>query len=60
MYAVERTEHDALVKSMTKILSSFVAFSENPNFKIRPMIDVTGLAKVSMDFARSHFEKMQL
>ena len=31
-YAVARTEHDALVKSMTKIFSNFVAFSENPNF----------------------------
>ena len=27
------TEHDALVKSSTKIFSNFVAFSENPNFK---------------------------
>ena len=32
-YSVARTEHDALVKSTTKILSNFVAFSENPNFK---------------------------
>ena len=32
-YAVARTEHDALVKSTTKIFSNFVAFSENPNFK---------------------------
>ena len=31
-YAVARTEHDALVKSRTKIFSNFVAFSENPNF----------------------------
>ena len=31
-YAVARTEHDALVKSMTKIFFKFVAFSENPNF----------------------------
>ena len=31
-YVVARTEHDALVKSTTKILSNFVAFSENPNF----------------------------
>ena len=31
-YAVARTEHDALVKSTTKIFSNFVAFSENPNF----------------------------
>ena len=30
-----RTEHDALVKSMTKIFSNFVAFSENPNFMIQ-------------------------
>ena len=29
-YAVARTEHDALVKSTTKIISNFVAFSENP------------------------------
>ena len=34
-YAVARTEHDALVKSSTKIFSNFVAFSENPNFKTR-------------------------
>ena len=33
-YAVERTEHDALVKSMTKIFSNFVAFSENLNFTV--------------------------
>ena len=32
-YAVARTEHDNLVKSMPKIFSNFVAFSENPNFK---------------------------
>ena len=32
-YAVACTEHDALVKSTTKIFSNFVAFSENPNFK---------------------------
>ena len=32
-YAVARTEHDAIVKSTTKIFSNFVAFSENPNFK---------------------------
>ena len=31
-YDVARTEHDALVKSTTKIFSNFVAFSENPNF----------------------------
>ena len=31
-YAVVRTEHDALVKIMTKIFSNFMAFSENPNF----------------------------
>ena len=31
-YAVSHTEHDALVKSTTKIFSNFVAFSENPNF----------------------------
>ena len=31
-YAVVRTEHAALVKSMTNIFSNFVAFSENPNF----------------------------
>ena len=31
-YAVARTEHDALAKSMTKIFSTLVAFSENPNF----------------------------
>ena len=31
-YAVARTEHDALVKSTTKIFSNFVAFSEKPNF----------------------------
>jgi hypothetical protein len=34
-YAVVSTEHDALVKSKTKIFSNFVAFSENPNFKTR-------------------------
>ena len=33
-YAVARTEHDAHVKSTTKIFSNFVAFSENPNFII--------------------------
>ena len=32
IYAVACTEHDALVKSKTKIFSNFVAFSENPNF----------------------------
>ena len=32
-YTVARTEHDALVKSTTKIFSNFVAFSENPNFE---------------------------
>jgi hypothetical protein len=31
-YDVVGTEHDALVKSTTKIFSNFVAFSENPNF----------------------------
>ena len=31
-YDVARTEHDAFVKSTTKIFSNFVAFSENPNF----------------------------
>ena len=31
-YAVACTENDALVKSTTKFLSNFVAFSENPNF----------------------------
>ena len=31
-YAVARTEHDALVRSKTKIFSNFVAFSGNPNF----------------------------
>ena len=31
-YTAARTEHDALVKSSTKIFSNFVAFSENPNF----------------------------
>ena len=31
-YAVVRTEHDALVKCMTKIFSNLLAFSENPNF----------------------------
>ena len=31
-YSVASTEHDALVKSMTKIYSFFLAFSENPNF----------------------------
>ena len=31
-YAAARKEHDALVKSKTKIFSNFVAFSENPNF----------------------------
>ena len=36
-YAVARTEHDALVKSMTKIFSNFVAFSENPNFNKSPL-----------------------
>ena len=34
-YAVALTEHDALVKSMKKIFSNFVAFSENPNFTLR-------------------------
>ena len=29
---VSRTEHQALVKSTTKIISNFVAFSESPNF----------------------------
>ena len=29
-YAVACTEHDALVKSTTKIFSNFVAFSEFP------------------------------
>ena len=29
------TEHNALVKSMTKIFSNFMAFSENPNFKFQ-------------------------
>ena len=33
-YAVARTEHDALVKSTTKIFSNFVAFSENSNFNV--------------------------
>ena len=33
-YSVARTELDALVKSTTKIFSNFVAFSENPNFKV--------------------------
>ena len=33
-YAVARTEHDALVKSTTKIFSNFVAFFENPNFNV--------------------------
>ena len=37
-YAVARTEHDALVKSTTKIFSNFVAFSENPNFKKRSLL----------------------
>ena len=31
-YAVSHKEHDALVKSMTKIFSNFMAFSENSNF----------------------------
>jgi hypothetical protein len=31
-YAVAHTEHDALVKSTTKIFSNFVAFSEKNNF----------------------------
>ena len=31
-YPVGRTEHDTLVKSTTKIFSTFVVFSENPNF----------------------------
>ena len=31
-WAIARTEHGSLIKSMTKILSNFVAFSENPNF----------------------------
>ena len=31
-YAVVRTEHDALVKCMTKIFSNLLAFAENPNF----------------------------
>ena len=35
LYAVARTEHEALVKSTTKIFSNFVAFSENPNFNIK-------------------------
>ena len=34
-YTVAGTEPDALVKSTTKILKKFVAFSENPNFKKR-------------------------
>ena len=33
-YTAARTEHDALVKSKTKIFSNFVAFSENPNFNL--------------------------
>ena len=33
-YAVACTEHDALVKSLTKIFKNFVTFSENPNFKV--------------------------
>ena len=33
-YAIARTEHDAFVKSATKIFSNFVAFSENPNFNL--------------------------
>ena len=33
-YAVARTEHEILVKSTTKTFSNFVAFSENPNFKL--------------------------
>ena len=31
-YTVARTEHDALVKSTTKIFSNVVAFSEDTNF----------------------------
>ena len=31
-HAVAGTEHDAIVKSTTKIFSNFVAFSENPKF----------------------------
>ena len=34
-YAVAHTEHDALVKSKTKIFSNFVAFSEYPNFNAK-------------------------
>ena len=37
-YAVARTEHDALVKSTTKILSNFVTFSENPNFTVDKIV----------------------
>ena len=33
-YAVARKEHDALVKSTTKIFSNFVAFSENIKFNL--------------------------
>ena len=33
-YAVACTEHDTLVKTTTKILSNFVAFSENLNFTL--------------------------
>ena len=41
-YAVVRTEHDALVKSTTKIFSNFVAFSENPNFiKIATLVRIS-------------------
>ena len=39
-YAVAPTEHDALVKSTTKIFSNFVAFSENPNFKSKLSLEI--------------------
>ena len=39
-YTVVRTEHNALVKSTTKIFSNFVAFSENPNFNCSKLENV--------------------
>ena len=54
-----RTEHEALVKSTTKIFSNFVAFSENPNFnqvfvEIRTNIS-TNRNYLSIKKTKSHF-----
>ena len=49
-YAVAPTEYDALVKSMMKIFSNFMAFSENPYFKsMNNLLSYCGLVDVRIN-----------